>query len=292
MASIGPNVVLAPKNNTTFQHQRSNLKSSTKAPNFKPHAQNTTKLHKASDSNENTLYQHQKKLLDLCLEHNAFTDLATMCEKIIRNCELKSTTSSKLYGYAVYCLAKSLYLRGCTKQAKLVFDQYDMPNSKCRLLQAQCLFDMGKFSQVQIAIVGSKNLKLLQPAEEILDLPELQQRFDVEQLPFALRLLAYSFMKMSKPLLARQTFKLCHELFPFLWTSLDGFLSTFSSTELLDLPSSTLFDFHSVQSGSSGKPCQIPKSHNAPITKPTTRGSCRKDTAKKSVRSERKSSGE
>ena len=73
---------------------------------------------------------------------------------------------------------------------------------------------------------------------------ELKTKFDDDQLPFALRLLALSHLKLSNNSLAQELLSEALHLFPFLWTSIESYFSTFTREQISNnKPKLSLFDY-------------------------------------------------
>ena len=246
---------LLPKNNTYHKRTSNELKHRT-TPSPPPTSTSLTNIQQQQHQNSNKkhtnhiIFSEHKKLLDLCLQNNAFKDCQILSEKIIHKFNQKyiplSTDEAKfqkkLYAYAIYSLAKSFYLRGLTNQARLVFEQYDFSDSflypEYTLQFAQCYYDLSKFCKVQQVLVGKNS------NDSSFLISELKSRFDDENhLPFALRLLALSHLKRSNTQLAKELLSEALTLFPFLWTTIEAYFSTFSREELANNKLPELSDF-------------------------------------------------
>ena len=135
-------------------------------------------------------FNSQKQLMDLLLEQCALSDLQIISERLIKS------SSQKLQQYAIYMLAKSFYCRGNPTQARTVLETYDdkLLNSKAKLLYVQCLYDLGLYTKVEIFMLGKplNNLGNTQENPITQSLPNDSSRFSKNELPFALRLLAFS----------------------------------------------------------------------------------------------------
>ena len=180
---------LLPKNNTYHKRTNSEIKPSRTTPppppqspisqqnGLRKNAQNHASQLQTENSENNLLhlsknhissiiFSEHKKLLDLCLQNNAFKDCQILCEKIINKFNQKyiplstdeASVQKKLYAYAIYSMARSFYLKGHTNQAKLVFEQYNFTGSvnypEYTLQFAQCYYDLSKFTKVQSILLG------------------------------------------------------------------------------------------------------------------------------------------
>lgn len=135
-------------------------------------------------------FSSQKQLMDLLLEQYALSDLQIISERLIKS------SSQRLVQYAIYMLAKSFYCRGNPAQARTVLESNDdkMLNSKAKLLYVQCLYDLGLYTKIEIFMLGKplNNLVNIQENPITQSLPNDSSRFSKNELPFALRLLAFS----------------------------------------------------------------------------------------------------
>lgn len=219
-------------------------------------------------NSEEVIFLEHKRLLNLCVQNNAFHDAQILCERLIQvygpeeNSPRIPTENSvfhlQTYAYAVYILARSFYLRGLTNQARLVYERYRLPRpgsgvagsevpyfSQARLQYAQCLYDLAKYAKVQEVLLGKEaclfgsrhqsspfSESLAPKALASAQAAELRKTFEKDQLPFALRLLAFCHVKLGRHSTAKQIFQQSLQLFPLLWSSIEGYFATFTRDEL------------------------------------------------------------
>lgn len=150
---------------------------------------------------------------------------------------------------------------------KLPSDSNMFSNSKVRFLKGQCLFDLGRYEKCVRNLLGREEYdgflvencqehsqaespsvdenetdtcnnahcpnKSTEPLTQLLDFTTAD--FHPDEIPFTFKLLAFSFIKLKKYQTSRLIFKHCLNTFPYLWTTIDAFLNTFSTKELASL---------------------------------------------------------
>jgi len=295
---------LKPLNRNTvqqpFQHSAHDVLKPTRPSSAQERGEHTLGAH--TPNPEEVVYLENKRLLDLCLQNNAFKDVQPLCERLLNLNSTDSLTPQKppspfrarTYAYAVYSLARSFYLRGLTNQALLIFERYDyaaLISTKSssenayyaagRLQHAQCLYDLAQSSKAQEVLLGREATinALRQSSPEVAlghsanasatsQAAQLERNFEKSQMPFALRLLAFCHVKLGRFTIAKQLFHQALQLFPFLWSSIDGYFSTFSRHELhaIQLARDTPFMQydHSTWLSTSGDPVKAASNQLSP----------------------------
>lgn len=148
-----------------------------------------------------------------CLNHFAYADAIFLAERLFA--EVGSND-------ALYLLATAYYQSGKPKVAAVLLDNHNTSTPQCKLLHAQCYWDLKIYSKVeQILTCGytNKGMYLFKPKCHIATvITDIQREFG-ESACYVLSLLGKTYLKTERYKLAEQCLLAGLKLNPLLWVS-------------------------------------------------------------------------